>query len=269
MENIRSFAMSSIEKGIDGLLLTLWDDDSPHFELYMRGILAFAEYSWSGDRRGREEIKTAYRHREYSNRLSGETYKFVDQLEPMVSWWNAALLQEDRRNALRSMTDPLEEGIIELPDAKIPGAWTEAHAPQLEAAARMIKECDAVALTIANMKKITIRNHYRLEIYEQVNELVRYSARALLTLEAYDKAQDETQRTTAFSQIQALKDEFSALRSKLESVYGETRILSKPEGYLLDQDHHHHLANQSISFDWQFATELLFLEKVDKQILNR
>ncbi|MGB2137149.1 MAG: glycoside hydrolase family 20 zincin-like fold domain-containing protein, partial [Flavobacteriaceae bacterium] len=36
MDNIRSFALSSIETGLNGLLLTLWDDDSPHFELYYR-----------------------------------------------------------------------------------------------------------------------------------------------------------------------------------------------------------------------------------------
>ena len=71
MDNIRSFALTSIEKKIDGLLLTLWDDDSPHFELYMRGIVAFSEYCWSGERRSKEEIKAAYRQREYAHALAG------------------------------------------------------------------------------------------------------------------------------------------------------------------------------------------------------
>ena len=38
IESIKSFALTSVEKELDGLLLTLWDDDSPHFELYKRGI---------------------------------------------------------------------------------------------------------------------------------------------------------------------------------------------------------------------------------------
>lgn len=46
--NIRDFALISIANKADGLLLTLWDDDSPHFELYQRGIAIFAEYTWSG-----------------------------------------------------------------------------------------------------------------------------------------------------------------------------------------------------------------------------
>ena len=55
-----------------------------------------------------------------------------------------------------------------------------------------------------------------------------------------------------------------ALRKQLEKIYGETRILTKPEDYILDQDHHSHLANQTISFDWQFMAEILFLEKIEK-----
>ena len=112
MENIRSFAVTSIEKGIDGLLLTLWDDDSPHFELYMRGILAFAEYGWSGDRRSKEEIKAAYRQREFSGTVADSGYNFVDQLELSVGWWTNSLLKQERLRVIRKLEDPLEEGIM-------------------------------------------------------------------------------------------------------------------------------------------------------------
>ena len=48
IKQIRDFAMSSIKCGLEGLLLTLWDDDSPHFELYKRSIIGFANDTWSG-----------------------------------------------------------------------------------------------------------------------------------------------------------------------------------------------------------------------------
>jgi len=64
-----------------------------------------------------------------------------------------------------------------------------------------------------------------------------------------------------------LHADFSAVRSEMERTYGETRVLNKPEGYQLDQDHHQHLANQSTSFEWQFAAELAFLEKLYQQIM--
>jgi len=39
----------------------------------MRGILAFAEYSWIGDKRNKEEIKAAFRQREYGYPLRLQT----------------------------------------------------------------------------------------------------------------------------------------------------------------------------------------------------
>jgi len=267
MDNIRSFAKTSIEKKIDGLLLTLWDDDSPHFELYMRGILAFAEYSWSGDRRSKEEIKAAYRQREFAHALAGEEYNFVDQLENMVGWWNASLLQSNVRNRLRTMDNPLEEGVIELPFSGEKGAWTEQHASQLDAATSLMEDSEEIATTIATMKSESNRNHYRLEVYEQVNQLVSFSAEALLILKAYDTARDEQEAEEALKAVQQLSEKFVAVRTDMEQVYGQTRILTKPEGYLLDQDHHRHLANQSTSFDWLYAAELAFLEKLHQQKL--
>ena len=44
----------------------------------------------------------------------------------------------------------------------------------------------------------------------------------------------------------------NSLRKKFEEVYSKTRILEKPNSYILDQDHHNHPANQSKNFDWQF-----------------
>ncbi len=269
MDNIRTFALTSIEKKIDGLLLTLWDDDSPHFELYMRGILAFAEYSWAGDRRSKEEIKAAYRQREYAHALAGEEYGFVDQLEKMVGWWNASLLQSNMRNSLRKMDNPMEEGVIELPFSGEKGSWTEKYASRLDAAATIWEDSEEIAATIASMKTETHRNRYRLEVYEQVNNLVRFSAQALLALKAYDAAGDDQAEQETLEAIQLLHADFSALRTTLEKTYGETRVLTKPEGYLLDQDHHRHLANQSTSFEWQFTAELLFLEKIYQHILEQ
>ena len=58
IDQIRIFADQSIKRNFNGLLLTLWDDDSPHFELYKRGISAFAEYTWGGIQRNKSEFKS-------------------------------------------------------------------------------------------------------------------------------------------------------------------------------------------------------------------
>ncbi|MCP4312646.1 MAG: family 20 glycosylhydrolase [Bacteroidetes bacterium] len=269
MENISSFANTSIENEIDGLLLTLWDDDSPHFELYQRGILAFAEYSWTGEKRSRDEIKAAFRHREYGSSLTGEEYAFVDKLEKMAGWWNNSLLKGRSRNGLQSMGDPVEEGIIELPVQDRKGAWSEKHEVRIEAARKVIKDCESVSATLSVMKQEAIRNQYRLEVYSQVNELIKFSAHSILALHTYDIAQNEIEEAEALRQIEALPGEFSVLREELDRVYAKTRMLIKPESYLLDQDHHHHLANQTRSSDWLYTAELYFLEKTVKNILIR
>jgi len=282
MENIRSFANISIgmvdansfgfdtdDKEVNGLLLTLWDDDSPHFELYMRGILAFAEYSWSGDRRSKEEIKAAYRHREYGSALSGGEYGFVDQLEQAVEWWNAGLLKSNSRNYLSTMEDPLNEGVIDLPFSGDHGDWTAEHSLRVQGAAVAIRNCNKAESVIEKMKPLAVRNQYRLEVYEQVLKLVRFSGQAIFDLQTYDIAMEGLEKQEALAKLQQFPEEFLALRAQFEEVYGRTRILNKPADYLLDQDHHHHMANQSLNFDWQFWSEIYFLKKLEKEINNQ
>lgn len=268
IDNIKSFALSSIESGLNGLLLTLWDDDSPHFELYMRGILAFSEYTWAGDKRTKDEIKSAYRHREYSNSLAGQEFGFIDFLEDPVAQWKNLLLEGNSRNYLMSKPDALEKLVIELPNTKKPGEWSEKYANRIKEAQETVIICDTIATKIDQLKNLAKRNTHNLEVYEQVNKLVRFSNNMVLKLSRYDQVTDSTERDGISAELALLKEQFNELRKELESVYGKTRILTKPGDYILDQDHHAHLANQSLSFDWQFYAEILFLDKMEEIILK-
>ncbi len=268
MDNIKSFALSSIENGLNGLLLTLWDDDSPHFELYMRGILSFAEYSWSGEKRTKEDIKSAYRHREFSSDLASNEVAFIDQLEQPVAFWKNALLKGNKRNYLHQDQNSNGELLIEFPNRLEKGSWSKQHEDRLKQADAVVTQCDSIAVKIATMKFKALRNRHNLEVYEQVNKLVRFTSNALLTLNSLDVAKDEQQELAAIAKLKQLPLEFDELRSELEEVYGKTRILTKPDDYILDQDHHSHLANQTTSFDWQFYSEILFLKKLDRYFEN-
>jgi hypothetical protein len=266
IENIKAFAESSIDKEIFGLLCTLWDDDSPHFELYWRGIIAFAEYSWAGVDRDIPSYKSAYRHREFSNTVSNPEFAFIDELEEPVAFWKEALLRRRFRNKLAKIENPLEEAIIEFPDKDDKGDWSEMYARKLEQAEKHLKKCDSIATRISMMKSKATRNNYTLDVYECVNDLARFAPEALLALKEYDNAKTKQQEEDALKNIKQLPNKFVAIRSNMESVYGKTRILTKPENYILDQDYHSHLANQSKSFDWQFLAEILFLEKIEKEL---
>ncbi|XOV94795.1 MAG: glycoside hydrolase family 20 zincin-like fold domain-containing protein [Bacteroidota bacterium] len=260
--SIRSFALSSIEKGLDGLLLTLWDDDSPHFELYMRGILAFAEYSWVGDKRDVESIETAFIDRYFGFKL-GEEQVFIDKLEKPVGLWKNLMVEKGSRNDLVKNDF---DGVITLPDPSRKGEWSEKYAERLEIARQLLQTTDSISSMIDLAKQHTLRNRYTLDVYEQVNELIRYTAQMMLTLEAFDQPSELTDNQEALQKHSELKVQFNSVRSNFENVYGQTRILTKPDDYILDQDHHRHSANQTRSFDWQFAAELGMLKQLENII---
>lgn len=266
MESIKAFALNSIESGSTGLLLTLWDDDSPHFELYMRGILAFAEYSWIGDDRSNEDIKSAYRQREYGHTLAAGESAFISDLEHPVAFWKNALLKGNKRNYLATMEQPLENGVMDFPDPNNKGAWSIAHKDRLEEAALVLGKTDSIAQKISAARAKALRGDYNLQVYEQVNNLAQYSPKLLLALNDYDQAKNREEIMAAASKLRELESDFQSLRTEFETVYGQTRILTKPENYILDQDHHVHLANQTTNFDWQFSAEMRFFEKLNREL---
>jgi hexosaminidase len=117
--------------------------------------------------------------------------------------------------------------------------------------------------TINNLLNNNSKNKYTLEIYNQVNELVKFSSSSIVALEKLDISKGLNQKKS-LEEIKSLQNKFDSLRINFENTYSKTRILDKPEDYILDQDHHSHPANQTINFDWQFLSEILFLKKIKK-----
>jgi len=267
ISQIKSFAISSIEKNLEGLLLTLWDDDSPHFELYKRGIAAFSQYSWSGNKTTIEEFKTIYRHRTYGPEFSNNEFAFIDKLEKPVSLWLNMLLEEKvRRAAISKEENPLETFIIDLPDLENKGMWSKKYFNKIKNAKASLLISKEVEETIDKLMENDSKNKYTLEVYKQVNELVKFSSNIIITLEKLDLSAEIDYEKTAFNEIRNFEVKFNSLRINFEEVYSKTRILNKPENYILDQDHHNHPANQTINFDWQFLSEKYFLKKIKNYI---
>ena len=267
ISQIKSFAISSIEKKLEGLLLTLWDDDSPHFELYKRGIAAFSQYSWSGNKTTIEEFKTIYRHRTYGPEFSNNEFAFIDKLEKPVSLWLNMLLEEKvRRAAISKEENPLETFIIDLPDLENKGMWSKKYFNKIKNAKASLLISKEVEETIDKLMENDSKNKYTLEVYKQVNELVKFSSNIIIALEKLDLSAEIDYEKTAFNEIRNFEDKFNSLRINFEEVYSKTRILNKPENYILDQDHHNHPANQTINFDWQFLSEKYFLKKIKNYI---
>jgi hexosaminidase len=264
ISQIKSFAINSIEKNLEGLLLTLWDDDSPHFELYKRGIAAFGQFAWSGNKTTIEEFKTIYRHRIFGYEFSNLEYSFIDKLEkPVGLWLNMLLSKEGWRPGLSKKGNPIETDIIDLPDSNNKGDWSIKYSIKIENAKESLLISKKVEETINNLLNNNSKNKYTLEIYNQVNELVKFSSSSIVALEKLDISKGLNQKKS-LEEIKSLQNKFDSLRINFENTYSKTRILDKPEDYILDQDHHSHPANQTINFDWQFLSEILFLKKIKK-----
>tara|TARA_X000001036_G_scaffold420188_1_gene440779 strand:- start:1529 stop:3577 length:2049 start_codon:yes stop_codon:yes gene_type:complete len=258
---INAFALSSIERNLEGLLLTLWDDDSPHFELYKRGISAFAEYTWSGNKKSIDDFKEVYRHRTYGSEFSNNEFAFIDKLEKPVSLWLNMLLNEKARRAeISKEENPLETFIIDLPDLENKGMWSEKYLNKIKNAKASLVISKEIEETINKIIAKSPKNKYTLEVYKQVNELVNFSSNIIVELEKLDLSEE-----TELNEILNFQNKFNTLRKKFEEVYSKTRILEKPNSYILDQDHHNHPANQSKNFDWQFFSEIYLLEKIEKK----
>ena len=190
ISQIKSFAVNSIDKNLEGLLLTLWDDDSPHFELYKRGIAAFGQFAWSGNKTTMEEFKTSYRHRIFGYKFSNLEYSFIDKLEkPVGLWLNMLLSKKGWRPGLSKKENPIETDIIELPDLNNKGLWSKKYSEKIKNANESLFISNEVEQIIRYLLNNNSKNKYTLAIYNQVNELVKFSSKAILILEKLDISQ--------------------------------------------------------------------------------
>ena len=256
IESIKSFALTSVEKELDGLLLTLWDDDSPHFELYKRGIYAFANYTWYGQELSSNEFKEKFNHRFFSPHLKNNN-NFIDDLDdPVRDWANLFVVEKKHRNQISKNKNSIETHLIKLPDNNSKGEWTKNNSKKIEKAKNHSSNLKIILEKIEELKTKTIRNNYALDVYEQVAKLAKFSYDALLTLEGFDKGE------ISIENVLKLNQNFSDFRLEFEKVYSKTRNINKADSYILDQDHHNHTANQSLNMDWQFIAELKLFEKI-------
>jgi len=263
IDQIRIFTEQSINRNYNGLLLTLWDDDSPHFELYKRGISAFAEFTWGGLQRSKAEFKKVYRHRMFGPNFTSEESAFIDGLDKPVAVWTNLLVKEGtHRNALNQLKNPIENYIIDLPEFDKKGTWTQKYSKRLADIKVQSVALKKIRRTIASLQAKNTSAKYNLEVYNEVINLVDYNFKLMKSLSLLDNTRSTEEETKLIKDLQNLVYEFKEVRKQFEEVYGKSRKLNKPNDYILDQDHHRHPANQSINFDWQFTAELMLITKI-------
>lgn len=258
-KSIKEFTQITSEGKLKGILCTFWDDCSPHFETYWRGIYDFAFFGWHYSDATANEVHTLFRHRFYAPELSDTSFNFQDSLEQSFTFWETALINKGARNNY-----PKDMDIMSLPDTKKTGAWSKRYAGKIAQARKEITRYTLVRAKIKDALQLAIRNQYSLQLFAQLNELQIYPANLLLFLEKYDKAASLAKKKVAARQLQQYVNGFEQKRKEFEEVFSQTRVLNNPSDYQLDQNHHAHLANGTINSDWMYVHELAINDNIQK-----
>lgn len=256
VDAIRKYATITAEKKLAGILCTIWDDASPHFETVWRGIYDFGLSSWNDPALSPEQTHAMFRHRYYSPDAYDLSFEFQDMLEQAMPFWEKALIAKgDRENYHKTFE------LIALPDPEKTGAWSAANKEKLEGARNAVTQYNDIRDRLKKTMTVSRRNQYTIDVMSQINELQVYSAKLILLLGEYDKA-DKQNKKIVVEKIAAFVKEFKMIRTRMEKVYANTRILGNPEGYQLDSNFHDHLANGTTNTDWMFMYELPMNEKI-------
>lgn len=255
---IKTYSQIAGEKKIEGILCTVWDDRSPHFETIWRGIYGFALFSWNNKEQTLARSNSIFRHRFYAPELSDSANEFQSDLEKGAEFWETCLVKTAKRSRFPDVIDP-----IDLPESSAPGKWSAAHRGLLDQARSEIERHKRIEEKIKRAKSLARRNRYALEVMDQIHKLQLYPSNLLLMLEKYDKATTTKGKNEVGKDIlQYVNSGFDKMRADFEKVYSQTRFMKNPDGYKLDQIRH--LANGTNNSDWMFIFELAMNRKVSQ-----
>ncbi len=151
--------------------------------------------------------------------------------------------------------------LIELPDLKNPGAWSKKFSERLEKAADEIKNHAAITARLNELYNTSKRNRYYWSLSTALYNLQYTAPELLLALKECDSA-DPIKQKAGIGNVKKATEEFKQAWSGLESVYGQTRFVSYPAGYIPDR--YFHLASQSEDLTWMIQPENLFMGMIDK-----
>ena len=257
---IKDFCRIAADKNMDGILCTVWDDSSPHYETVWRGLYFFSLFSWHYEDIPLHTAEALFRHRFYGPALRDPAHEFQDSLEQELYYWETALLDKGSR---RTTTDI---DVIGLPDPEHAGQWSKKYQQKIVGAKKTLAQYETTKDRIGQALKEANRNEYSLALLNQLNNLQIYPAKLVLLLNDYDQAVT-AEKADKLKQVVQYVQRFDSIRQAFEEVFGQTRQLQKPDGYQLDQNQGH-WANTTLNSDWMFLIEMEANKAIKKWALE-
>lgn len=259
VETIKSFQLAHQETPVTGVLCTAWDDASPLFETYWKGFIAHGQYSWNiTTPMTNDDFDRCYRIREFGLQAAALP-DFRKSLENSFPLWETGLLDKGVRKGMWRTGGKYT--LISLPTNE-KGCWSQRYDERIKQAQEVLVEHLRIRELLLAHRKVVTRNNYSLQVFEQINDVTGYTARLLVALSAYDIERD----AAALHNLRQCMDQFQTIRRNMEEVYGKTRYMQQPDGYILPMNHHAHLAIRTKNTDWMFLFEVDFLKQLESFI---
>ena len=252
---IREFCRMTAERGLDGILCTAWDDDSPHMAFYWRGWTAFADFSWSSDGRDEKGALKAFAQRAFGIEAAEDALSGYANLEKAMNFWDTALITAGRRNVCQDAT---MNGVIDLPTMQDRAVWLEKYADRLARADVAHQQSMNATLELYGASQVATRHQHELLLATWLSNVQSWSPTMLRHFRNWAKEPSQDR----VDWVRGMTEMFDFNWDYFVAKYEQKRILNNPPGYVLDQNHHAHQANSSNGPEWMIAVELKFRDKV-------
>ncbi len=265
---IKDFCKIAVDKKLNGILCTEWDNCSIHFdETFWRGRYFFSMFSWNYKDITFNQAKIMFRHRFYGPQLSDSSFEFQDIMEQSLDFWEEALVEKGGRityPGAHKKYISTSFDLIDLPDPLNIGTWSEKYKKKINDAKEAIKQYDIIKSRLENSIKASNRNRYSLSLLNEINEVQIYPAKLLLLLNKYDQATLGNKKIV-IRQIQECINDFVETRKDFEKVFSVERIMIDP----CDNCHIDHAPNKIVNTDWIYLFEIAMNNKISEWIKTK
>ena len=277
---IKSFMQLAADKDISGMLCTAWDDASPHMETYWHGFIAAAEYSWSPTGRTLNEYDNAWMQKEFGTSFIDYYGLYTRLYNGSIFWYKAYFRKGnnfDQNNFLQQLVQlahwmPPTQGeeakqldfdsrLIDLPDLKSPGLWSNKYADRLKEAEDILLQYNEIKRTLLGLYESSKTNRFHWELFSAMNDLTITAPKLLTALQQCDTG-DKAQRLRGIEMVNDVLTEFDKAWENLKITYGKTRFISNPPDYVPDR--YFHYASQKEDLSWMIQADDLFHLMVKK-----
>lgn len=257
VQYIKDFCTLASDNNFGGIIATAWDDESNHYETVMRGFAALGTFSWNSNSGSVSEYVSLHAKREWG--LDGTSVSFISEMEKTADFFDHALVDAGVRNPAYEIDGNFT--LITMPSKDSVGVWTSKYAERINKAHIEDARYSDIVNGIRNAKRNALRNRYALDVYDATNELFHYPVELILALEKYDRAPLDKKKDV-LDELTDLCDSFKQRKERLIEIYGKTRYMAQPYGYIQDLNHHRHLAAWTFNSDWIFYFEQPMTDKV-------